>query len=202
MHRKGIDYLFALIPTMQKQQPVSLLHVQAYLHRCKDCQGEPDVCAVRFFRSPCAEILVVVVRVVSGGLLVEEVVGRVRDERLFADVCRHGAAGRGCNPARGVQPLDEFGCRQRVATGGFVLGSDYLKQDPGNGIRIDGGGVEPLGPDGARVPGVLPRGANRVSLLRRDRVEIGAEIVGRELVIIVIEQGGLRGEECPGEASV
>ena len=61
-----------------------------------------------------------------------------------------------------------------------------------------------LAPDGARVPGVLPRGANHVSghdlwisvILKR----VGAEEVGDDLLIVVVEQGGLRREECPGEA--
>ena len=53
-------------------------------------------------------------------------------------------------------------------------------------------------PDGARVPRVLPRGANRASghhlwivFLKR----VGAEEVGGDLLIIVVEQGGLRREE-------
>lgn len=64
-----------------------------------------------------------------------------------------------------------------------------------------GGRVDHLAPDGARVAGVLPRGANRATDLRRDRAEIGAEEVGRDLLIIVFEQGGLGGEEYKLEAS-
>ena len=43
--------------------------------------GAPDGCAVRRFHRPREELLI------TGGILVEEVVGRVRDERLCTDVC-------------------------------------------------------------------------------------------------------------------
>src|SRR5882762_1050758 len=49
-------------------------------------QGEPAGCAVRFFHSPRAEILVAVVRLAVSGL-VEEIVGRVRHKRQMPDVC-------------------------------------------------------------------------------------------------------------------
>ena len=56
------------------------------------------------------------------------------------------------------------------------------------GGRSELSGADGLGPDGARVPRVLPRGANRaILLLRLDGVEVGAEVVGDELLSIVIE---------------
>src|SRR5262249_17484976 len=52
-------------------------------------------------------------------------------------------------------------------------------------------------PDDARVPRVLPGGADGAVLGR-----VGAEEVRGELRAMVVEQGGLRGEENPGEAGV
>src|SRR6267378_3075476 len=103
-------------------------------------QGEPAGCAVRFFHSPRAEILVAVVRLAVSGL-VEEIVGRVRHKRQMPDVCWRATARRRCNPSRGVQPLDEGGLRQRVATGGSVFGSNHRDQEPGNRIGRNEGGV-------------------------------------------------------------
>src|SRR5882762_8158689 len=113
-------------------------------------------------------ILVAVVRLAVSGL-VEEVVGRVRHKRQMPDVCWRTTARRRCNPSRGVQPLDEGGLRQSVTTGGSVFGFSHRNLEPGNGIRRDesevGGGIACLheAPDGARVPGVLPRDANRAN---------------------------------------
>ncbi len=85
------------------------------------------------------------------GGFVEEVVGRVRHERLLTDVCWRGTARRRCGPSRGVQPLDEGGLRQRVAAGWSVLGSDHLQQEQGNVTPRDeagiGVGFDRLGPD-------------------------------------------------------
>src|SRR5262245_37262990 len=49
--------------------------------------------------------------------------------------------------------------------------------------------------------GVLPRGANRALDLRRDGAEVGAEVVGDDLLLIVAKQSGLRREEDKPEAS-
>ena len=61
-----------------------------------------------------------------------------------------------------------------------------------------------LGPDGARVPRVLPCGANRAighqRWIRIRLKRVGAEVVGDELLIVVVEQGGLRREERIGDA--
>src|SRR4051812_8385351 len=90
--------------------------------------------------------------------LVEVVVGRVTHQRLLADVFCRATARRRCDPSRGVQPLDEGGRRERVATGWPVLGSNHLQQEPGNCTWGDKGGVggrrgrRRHGPDGARVP--------------------------------------------------
>src|SRR5262247_4881953 len=139
---------------------------------------------------------------------VEDVVGRVRHERLLADVCCRGTVRR-CEPSGGVQPLDEGSVRQRVATGRSVLGPDPRKLEPGDGTGRDevgggvvGGGVAwvHLGPDGARVR-VLPRGANRASGLTRVGGEVRAEEVGDDLPTMLVEQRGLRREEYVGEAS-
>src|SRR5262252_4960713 len=118
------------------------------------------------------------------GRFVEEVVGRVRHKRLMTDVCWQGTARRWCEPSRSVQPLDEGGLRQRVATSWSDFGSNRLEQEPGYGIRRDDSRVAGLhlAPDGARVPRVLPCGANRAVLKR-----VGAEVVGDELLSIVLE---------------
>src|SRR5262245_55532140 len=144
-------------------------------------------------------LLVVVISVVAGDVRVEDVVGRVGHERLGADVCRRAGRQR-CHSSRGVHALDESGRRQRVATGRSVLGARHLKQEPRNGTdrdetRIHGRGTEEPGPDGARVPRVLPRGANR-SMLEW----VGAEEVGDDLPVCVAEQGGIGCEEEPGES--
>src|SRR5262249_16792898 len=117
------------------------------------------------------------------GRFVEEVVGRVRLERLLTDVHFRGTVRR-CEPSRGVQPLDEGGLRQRVATSWSDFGSNRLEQEPGYGIRRDDSRVAGLhlAPDGARVQRVLPCGANRAVLKR-----VGAEVVGDELLSIVFE---------------
>jgi hypothetical protein len=47
--------------------------------------------------------------VVLVGLLVEEVVGRVRHKRRITDVCERATARFRCEPSSGVQPLDEGG---------------------------------------------------------------------------------------------
>ena len=139
--------------------------------------------------------LVAVVRLVIN-VCVEEVVGRVRHQRFLADVVCHSTAGRRCNPSRGVQPLDEGGCREIVATGRTVLSAHYLKQEPGNRTRRDGGGSGGnwRGPDGAGVLGVLPRRAGRATLHG-----VGAEEVGEDLLTILLKYRGLRPEECPSE---
>src|SRR5215510_14259008 len=133
------------------------------------------------------------------GRFVEEVVGRVRHECLLTDVLFRGTVRR-CEPSRGVQPLDEGGVRQRVATVWSDFGSNRLEQEPVNrplrdesGVGGGGGGgggavgVDmQLGPDGARVPRVLPRDANRAFLLTPlSGVAVGTEEMGDELRSIV-----------------
>src|SRR5207249_6917680 len=83
------------------------------------------------------------------------------------DVCWRATARLRCEPSSGVQPLDEGGLRQRVATGRSLLDSNLIEQEPGNGPRVDGdrsaavrARLVQLGPDNARVP-VLPRDADR-----------------------------------------
>src|SRR5262245_17208200 len=133
-------------------------------------------------------------RGLAGNVRIEDVVGRVGHERLGADVCRGARRRRGHSSLR-VHAVDEGAVRQLVATRWSVLDARHLKQEPGNGtgrdeLGIQGRRTEELGPDGARVRRVLPRGANRSVL-----GGVGAEEVGDDLPIVVLEQGGLRGEE-------
>ena len=129
-------------------------------------------------------------------------------ERFLADVCQRGTARRRWVSSIGVHALDEFGLRQSGSTGWSIQVSDNIEQDPGDGFLVDNGQssgiLVNLGPDGACIQ-MLPRGANheipihpwiRVGLFR-----IGAEVVRDELLIMAIEQGGLRREEYVGEAS-
>src|SRR6185295_4529310 len=63
--------------------------------------------------APPAWPLLVVVRMTTG-VLVKEVVGAVRHERLFADIRLRSTAGRGRHAANGIHPLDEGGPRQPI----------------------------------------------------------------------------------------
>src|SRR5215471_12959687 len=126
-----------------------------------------------------------------GGALycfVEEVVGCVRHQSHYAD----GAGGRWREPSNSVQPLDVSSLRQLVAAGWSVFGSNHLQQHPGNCTGVDGDGAKRQAPDLARILRVLPRDAGRAILKR-----VGAEEVGDDLPITLVEQGGLRPEECP-----
>src|SRR6266516_7038146 len=137
------------------------------------------------------------------GRLVEEVVGRVRHKRKITDVCYRATARRRWEPSSGVQPLDEGGLEQRVATGRSLLDSSLIEQDPGNRRQVDGDcsllavwvSCVHLGPDAARVP-VLPRGANHAIghhlwiSVRLKRV--GGEVVGDDLPAVLAGQGGRR----------
>src|SRR5262249_44742956 len=140
--------------------------------------------------------------------LVEEVVGRVRHKRLITDVCERATARLRCEPSSGVQPLDEGGLKQLVATGRSLLVTNRIEQAPGNAFLLDGNrsiGLVHLGPDPARVL-ELPRGADRalgghhlwisVRLIR-----VGAVEVGDDLPTVLAEQGGLRREQYVGDAS-
>src|SRR5207249_6260951 len=124
------------------------------------------------------------------GFLVEDVVGCVMHKCLIADVAWRCTARRWRDSSRGVHPLDKYARRQCVATGGSVLRSSHVEQDPGNRTRRDeigvGGGFVQLGPYRARVAGVLPGGANRaiahhrwidVSLKRIRAEEVGCELL-------------------------
>src|SRR4249920_2332006 len=112
----------------------------------------------------------------------------------MTDVRRRATARRRCDSSGSVQPLDEGGLRQRVATGGSVFGSSRRNLEPGNGTLLDesgvGGGITKitwniwigwphLAPDGARVARVLPRDANRAIGHHRwisvDLKRVGAE---------------------------
>ncbi len=125
-----------------------------------------------------------------GFSLVEQVVSRVRDRGPLADVCFQLTTGRRRDSSSGVQPLDEHGRRQPVATSWPVLGANHIEQEPGNRTRRDEGGVGGGGnrhcPDGARVPGVLPSRANHprgvttwISVFLK---RVGAEEVGDDLL--------------------
>src|SRR5215216_5908852 len=105
----------------------------------------------------------------------------------------------------GVQPLNEGGSAKPVAAGRAILVSNNRNQKPGDCPRLDvvrvGGGVTGLhlSPDHARVLRVLPRGANCVIAeqlwicvhLKR----VGTEVVGGELLTLIIEQRSLGREE-------
>src|SRR4029078_2220298 len=122
--------------------------------------------AARKPRSACAETAAVVgsLRLT---LLVKKVVGCIRNKCQMADIGRRGPGGRRRAPSRGVQPLDEGRRAQCVATGRSLFGPCYPKQEPGNGTHRNEFGVgrglawPHLAPYRARIPGVLPRGANR-----------------------------------------
>ena len=100
-----------------------------------------------------------------------------------------------------VHPLDEGGRSQPVATGGSALVSNLRNQQPWYGTLLDevrvAGGVTGfhLAPDSARILRVFPCGANCVIAQHlRIRVclkRVGAEVMGDELLTIIIEQGRL-----------
>jgi hypothetical protein len=119
------------------------------------------------YSTPWAEMLIAVVLLAFGGF-VEEVVGRVWHECPLVDVCELVTSGGGRDPTRGVEPLDEGGPRQPVATGRPALHSHDLEQEPRNRLRVDevgvGGGEGRPRPDGADVLRVLPGRAGRTLL--------------------------------------
>src|SRR5215472_15906159 len=112
-------------------------------------------------------MLVTVVGLLS--FAIEKIVGRVRYNRLIADVVRIGTALRRREPFRGMHPLDKGGHRQYVvARPRSVFDSGHRKQEPRNGIRLDEGGVgrgdRVASPDGARVLRMLPGGADLAAI--------------------------------------
>ena len=109
-----------------------------------------------------------------------------------------------------VQALNEGGRAKPVASGGAILASNDRHQKPGDCPRLDevrvGGGVTGLylPPDRARVPRVLPRGANGVIAyhprIRIRLIRVGTEVMGDELLTLLIEQRGLGREEYEPDA--
>src|SRR5207249_3796104 len=148
-----------------------------------------------------------------------EVVGCVRHKCLISEVCWRGTSSRWCDPSRGVQPLDESGRRQLIATGGSGFGSSHRNLEASDGILRDerwvSGGITwitlatrgpHLAPYRARISRVLPGDANQAIVHHRgtsiDLKRVGAEEMGGELVTVVVEQGSLRREERIGDARV
>src|SRR5262245_51451694 len=104
-----------------------------------------------------------------------------------------------------MYPLDKGGHRQYVvARLRSVSNSGHRKQEPGNGIRLNEGGVgrgdRVASPDGARVLRMLPGGADLAAVRW---VGIDTEKVGGDLLPInAVEQRGLGCEEHKLEAIV
>src|SRR5688572_29538194 len=104
-----------------------------------------------------------------------------------------------------VQALNEGGAAQPVAARRAILVPNDRNQEPGYGARLDIGRVAGrvtgihLSPDRARVPRVLPCSANGVSAdhlwIGVYLVRVGAEVVGGELIILIIEECRLGCEE-------
>src|SRR5262245_32191098 len=124
---------------------------------------------------------------VHGG--VEDVVRRVRHKRLTAHFVRGATAARGGESAGRAYALDECRLAQSVAAAGSILRADLLKQNPGNRasrheVRI-GRRTYRLAPHGAAGSRVFPGSANGATFRL-----VRAEVVGRELQTVVVEQGG------------
>src|ERR671922_206553 len=110
----------------------------------------------------------------------------------------------------GVQPLNEGGPAKPVAAGRAILVSNNRNEKPGDCPLLDevgvGGAVTGLhlSPDRARVPRVLPRGANCVIAehlgIRVHLKRVGTEVVGSELLTLLIEQRSLGCEEYKPDA--
>src|SRR4051794_22944582 len=102
----------------------------------------------------------------------------------MTNVAWRATPGRRGDASTCVEPLDERGSGQGITAAGSALRSDPLKENPGNRILFNevgvGGGMYRLGPDGARIARVLPRGANGAVLER-----VGAEVVRGELPTIL-----------------
>src|SRR5262249_57368613 len=94
---------------------------------------------------------------------VEEIIRFVENQLLIADGRGGAAAGRGGDPARRVEPLDECRLRQSVAISGSGLRSYHLQPQPGyrSGCHYGLIGGPRGGPDGTGVPGVHPNGSRR-----------------------------------------
>src|SRR5262245_53768523 len=144
-------------------------------------------------------LLPVIVARVSSPIAVEEIIGLVRHKSLGADVRRAAAAFRGRGSSHGIHSLNEGGPSQLGAACWSRLRSDHLYKEPGNCPRSDEDwvrrGSDHLSPDGTCVSGVLPSGAYDVAFER-----VGAEEVGGNLLFSVVEQRGLWGKQCEGEA--
>src|SRR5262245_25102074 len=86
-----------------------------------------------------------------------------------------------------------------MAPSGPEARSHHPEQQPGNRTRLDetwvGGGSNRHCPYRAGVPGVLPRGTGCATF-----IGVGAQKMGDDLLVIVVEQGGLRPEKGPGKA--
>ena len=120
---------------------------------------------------------------------VEEVVGRIGHERLTAGIRRDVTTRRGCQPSDGIQSLNEGRHGQRAASRQSLLDASRRRQEPGNRVRIDRSGTGDPGSNRARVPRVLPRGADE-PIRERSGAElegIGAEEMGGELLSLLTE---------------
>src|SRR5215208_4096415 len=133
----------------------------------------------------------------SGRLVpVEEVISGIRYECLVTDVREQVTTDRRRQPSSGIQPLKKRRAGQRTAAGRAWLGTNDFELEPGNRLRIDGGGSHQLRPDRARISRVLPRDAHQVALVR-----VRTEEMGGELAALIVEQRRLRRKQHPTDTS-
>ena len=83
---------------------------------------------------------------------------------------------------------------------GPSLVSNHLQQEPGNRARRDEGGVGGVVGVATAQTVLVSRECCHVARGQAILIRVGAEEVGDDLLHVVVEQGGLRPEECPGEA--
>src|SRR6476661_6826114 len=129
-------------------------------------------------------------------LRVEDVIRRVRHERLPAGIVEVITASRGGQAAFGIHPLNECRSRQGIATIRSDERTDCFQAHPRNCGCLDDGGCGRARPYTAGVCGVLPRHPDAIPLDR-----IGTGEVRNQLIAAIAEQRRLRRKQGPGDAA-
>ena len=116
--------------------------------------------------------------------------------KLCTEIRRRITTGRRGQSSKRVDPLNESGSEQRGTSSWSHLPSNNLEQDPGNCVRVDDGLGVRLCPHGARVLGILPRGADDATFSGVWTEEVSGQLSG-----IIVEQRGFRRKQSPVDSA-